>query len=220
MTHPPAWQAPLALDDVLAALRARNFARGVVAATPSSPDPALSERILVYAFAGDRLSAMLDAWIEPAGVEPLRIAIGADPGGSDAMYQSAAEYVWALGADDLRLWRREALVGRFSAAECRVRTSPLGSWAAIPTSEIASVHGFLSPAWTERGIRLERSAGRGIGVARKRSFGPLFDPTYDAIDLTCETGWLVELARAIAAAIGIPVSFDADLGPEGSHRLG
>lgn len=208
---PPPWQAPLALDTALAALRSRNFARGLVATTPSSPDPAVSERILVYGFTGDRLSSMLDAWIEPGDVEPLRLAIGADQGRSDAMCRSPAEYVWTLGASELRLWRKGILAGQFSAAECRVRRGRIRSWAAIPAREIVSVHGFVSPGWTERGIRLERSAGRVITVARKRSFGPLFDPTYDAIDLTCETAWLLELARAMAAATGIPVSFDADL---------
>jgi hypothetical protein len=127
------------------------------------------------------------------------------PGELDFMAKTDWKLAWTEAPAPFHLVARERDGCKVESAACL-----LGS-RSIPRPEIVSVHAFLEQGWLERGVALRLRSGEELDVARDRDEFVAIDPTYDGINLMCDTSWVLSLGRSLAAALGVPFTRHEDL---------
>lgn len=186
----------------------------VIAKGQYSPDPRQSERFLVFSGHAS-LNKRADVWMTADGFSELRASLGErhvlSVGECDCMYATRPVLVWAEVQDELRLWKRGTLVGRFSEKEVRVRPSAFGKWIVLETGSLQACRGFLADDWFERGVVLVKKDDSRLVVARKRELSVLLDPTYSEWDLMADAAWVGSLAGAIGRKSRVEMQLDEGL---------
>lgn len=205
-------ETPMNHAEVLSKLRAADTKLPVIVKGQYSPDPMKAERILVFDENGNRLLNVLDAWITPETYQQVIASFSgiARPrfGSCSAMAGTKPKYIWAVRDKELRLWHSRALVARFTPQQCLIRRRFVGSWSKLPISEFNFVHAFVSTTWVRREVVLESDDGRNIVIARAMDLMPIIDPTYDGLDVMCDTSWARSLAESISVATAIPLKLN------------
>lgn len=208
-------QSPSTVEAVLKTLGPGPRRRFVVVGAQYSPDPQQAVRVLIFSRIGPYLWKAADVWLTPEAyaelLARLRAICEVAVGLCDAMYATAARYVWATVRDELHVWHRRRLVARFSAQYAVLRNRAGLIWSRYPVTAFKSCRGYVSATWYKRGVALERSLGRKLVVASATESMALIDPTYDGIDLMGDASWVGDLARAISNATCLPLKLDEGL---------
>lgn len=169
--------------------------------------------VLALAEAGPPVP-LWEGFLPKAGLDELRTRLAASgvafPGELDFMYATAWRYAWTVPPAPCWLVDGEGTVVRTLASDVLVRTTD-GRKVAIARSAIARVHADLSDDWALRTVAFECDGGERLEVAREEDPFVYFDPTYDGINLFCDTAWAVQLARALATALALPINLHPDL---------
>lgn len=211
----PPPQLPRETAHILQRLARLGLKSLVVAKGQYSPYPRESERVLFFAEKNDRLKPLLDTWLPPrvyqAVLDALPAGISVAIGSCSAMALNKPAHVWASKGRDLHLWKRGRLVGKFGSQHSELRCGWTGKWRSIPNAELSCAHGFLSPNWLQRGVKLCRKDGQCYMAAHARDPIVFIDPTYDNMDLVCDASWVPDLAKSVAFATGLAVQLDFPL---------
>ncbi len=202
-------ERPIDAEAAVAALAAGSAGGSVpllVAVGQYSPRPSVSERVAVFALPDSAPAVLLDAWVATPEIPRLAERLGARRGEWDAMYRTGWEFAWTVDGAPFGLWDTLGRVAWQEEDGLRFRQGP-----PLPRHQIREAHAFVEPDWGHRGVRLETAAGEPRHVARR--FEPMagLDPTYDTFDLVCDASWAVSIARALGAALGVPVRADEPL---------
>jgi hypothetical protein len=193
---------PLDTAAALAAMRDVPATPLLVAVGQYSPDPRVAERVGVLAVDGHP-KLLLDEWVVPSEIPRLTESLAARRGGWDVMAATDWERAWTADGAPFVLWDRKGRVAWQEGGGIRFRDGP-----SLAISSLRGVHAFVDADWRRRGVRLEPAAGQPLLLAQASEPLVELDPTYDAFNLICDASWAVELARSLAAAIGVPVKVD------------
>ena len=174
-----------------------------------------SERVLIFRRQNDSVRQIADIWLSEQAVEQLTAYFEAAPGNleahCDAMYATAHKYLWVDDGEELLLWHKRSLVGRFNTQKIHLKRRFPRGWLYLPVSQIESCLGFLSYDLIKRGVAIHTHSGKQIVIASKRELGVIFDPTYAEIEMMFNTSWLYALARAIEQKTRVPLKLDEGL---------
>lgn len=200
---------------VLATLCARKLASVIVACGQYSPAPQSAERTLFFEESRGRLRPLLDVWLAPEAhgeiLQALRGKARVATGACSALYTGKPSIVWADCGDELRLWRHGRLAARFSPRETAVRRWLIGPWKTYSNARFIAAHGFLSPSWLHRGVRLHGANRATVPIASMLDPIVFLDPAYRERDLAFDASWVRSLAGAISDVTSIPLKLDFPL---------
>lgn len=168
-----------------------------------SPIDAPCDRVGVFAAEGERLALLADVWVRTDERAELLAAFArrgdARAGAWDVLFATAWTHAWTEDGGPFVLWTPEGASARVEDRGLWRRVEGLVARAAIEAVEVR-----LSADWSLRSVVV---VGRGgpWAVAEEVSQMPAIDPTYDGIDLMVDLGWLLQVGRALAAGLGVPV---------------
>jgi phosphonate transport system substrate-binding protein len=111
----------------------------------------------------------------------------------------AGEHIWVIDDDGVLIWRH----GSLTAAGNDGRLT-LADESEVASHAVSSVASFVDEWWIERGVRLNLANGSQVVVAAERRLIALADPAYDVDRLIAEAGWAIDLAKGLAAWLGVP----------------
>lgn len=171
-------------------------------------DPTLV-RVHCHALIYGRLWCFWSGWVDLA---KLRVDLTSNgkqvqviAGKSDAMSATSPVYVWAKIYNVLHCWKNGTLVFKGGAAGIKVAKAH-----DIPLSHIQAISCDISQDWSRRTISVVTANGK-IELASRTEWSVQFDPTYDGVDLLCDSSWLLALGRAIADTLDLPLIVHPDL---------
>ena len=204
--------ASLVLDELEPSLREPRVL--LLAQGEYSPSPSTARRWFVLGVGEDGARELGSAWlvdVEHAHLfEALRSEHHVVEGTCDAMYATSWTLAWTKALPgSCRVWSRSGL-------RCLVGDGSV-EWARglhrLPVEKVEAVEGFVDEDWVRRELRLRlRGGGRRIRLARVDESVAALDPTYGAFELICDAAWLMDLARELAEALGVPADCHEELG--------
>jgi phosphonate transport system substrate-binding protein len=110
----------------------------------------------------------------------------------------AGEHIWAIDDEGVLVWRHGSLATAGSDGRLTLEDE-----SEVASHEISSVASFVDEWWIERGVRLDLADGSQIVVAAERRLIALADPGYSRDSLIAEAGWAIDLAKGLAAWLGV-----------------
>ncbi len=162
--------------------------------------------LVVDPHAENKPHVIWDRFLPTPAITPLCEALRAYAreaclGEFDTMYGTPWGYAWTTPPNVFRLYDEQGLLLAVrDGAVCFRRQNTM---ALIPLQDIVQAVGWLSPDWSERGVRLDLREGPPLMVAEKTEYMAHLDPTYDGIDLMCDAAWVGQLGNAIATGLGV-----------------
>ena len=206
-------QSPVPCDHILSLLRKARKGPLLLCHGTYSPNPAVSERILIFEVSTGRLKRVFDGWLRTEDSIKFKSIAGEFivKAECDAMCASPAKFVWATLEGVLVIWRNLQPTARIGVEVVELRTR-VGHWKPFATREFTMCHAFLSDSWATRGVRLRRRRKKSVVVAKRIEALSFLDPTYDGLALMAETAWVSCLASAVASATGLPLKVHKYLG--------
>lgn len=209
---PPLSALVRSIDEIEVDLRQRAGDPGaplVLAEGDLSPEPDVARRWFALEAKEEAITELLSFWIRTGEHDALVsrfpgrvIALG----NCDAMYATPWEHVWYAEGGRLHVWGREPSVHVIADAAQLV----LGD-RVIERARIARLHRGLSSGWGEHWVDLVTTDGEVVRLFSKREDFAFVDPTYDGIDLLCDSAWAGDIARALAGVLGVEVTRHPDL---------
>jgi len=122
----------------------------------------------------------------------------------DTMVATPWALAWTIDPGPFVLWDEDGVRLRVAGATIARRDGP-----DVATATVGSVVAALSPDWFTRSVELVPLVGEPVVAARTDEPMARIDPTYDYICLTFDASWAVQLARALASAVGVPADCTA-----------
>lgn len=123
------------------------------------------------------------------------------PGEFDTMYGTPWSYAWTTPPNAFRLYDEKGLL--FAVQDDTVVLRREQIMTVVHLRDVVQVVGWLSPDWSERGVRLDLQQGKQLLVAERTEPMAYLDPTYDGIDLMCDASWVGQLGKTMATGIGV-----------------
>lgn len=87
----------------------------------------------------------------------------------------------------------------------------VGPWKKYSNARFVAAHGYLSPSWLHRGVRLHGAGRATVPIARMLDPIVFLDPAYRQEDLASDASWVRDLASAISDVTSIPLTLDSAL---------
>lgn len=197
-------------EEIAASIQARlQGASVVVGPGQYSPYPN-NERVTVLVVdhhAENKPHVIWDRFLPTLTIAPLCEALRAYarevfPGEFDTMYGTPWAYAWTTSPNAFRLYDEQGLLFAVQNDSFVLRYESV--LVTVSLEEIVQVVGWLSPDWSERGIRLDLRDGKPLMIAERTEAMAQLDPTYDGIDLMCDAAWVGRLGKAMAKGLGVP----------------
>jgi hypothetical protein len=167
----------------------------LVAVAGYSPAPREVERVTVIDVER-RPHVRADAWLAPAEIEALATALGARSGETDAMYATEWSLAWTTGADAC-VWNRRGRQAWIDGGRFHIEGDAL---------DVIAVEAYVERDMVERGVSVVLASGQRRVLARQHEPMAAIDPSYDGLDLLADATWARSLAKAIADALGVPLT--------------
>ncbi|HZU97659.1 MAG TPA: hypothetical protein VFF73_13245, partial [Planctomycetota bacterium] len=128
------------------------------------------------------------------------------PGELDFMHATPWAYAWTVAPAPFHLVEPGRHVARVEGHDLVLADRT------IARIDIASVDVSLSKDWAIRKVVLVLRSGERVDVATQTDEIVYADPTYDGINLMCETSWASHLGRSLAAALGVSCTVAEGIG--------
>jgi len=176
-----------------------------------SPSPSTARRWFVIAVDTERPEELAVVWLEEAQRERLEAELRSrhevTEGMCDAMYATDWKICWTRAhPGSCRVWKRDGLCCEVDGERLRWDEQSLSA------GEVDAVEGYVSGNWSERELRLRLRDGQKVLLEKQKDWRGSLDPTYDALNLWCDAAWLMDSARALAEALGVPAECHEERG--------
>lgn len=196
-------------EEIAASIQTRLQGTSVVVGPGQYSPYANNERVIVLVVehhAEKKPHVIWDRFLPTLAIAPLCEALRAYAreaclGEFDTMYGTPWGYAWTTPPNAFRLYDEQGLLFAVQNDSFVLRYESV--LVTVSLEEIVQVVGWLSPDWSERGIRLDLRDGKPLMIAQKIEDMAHLDPTYDGIDLMCDASWVGQLGTAMAKGLGV-----------------
>jgi hypothetical protein len=169
----------------------------LVAVGQYSPAPHEVERAFVIDVEREP-SVLADLWMAPAEIAALATALGARRAETDAMYATAWQLAWTVGTGAC-VWDHRGKRAWIERGRLHVERD------AIAIADVRAVEVYLKHGAVQRGVRVLLASGERRVIAKQHDPIVALDPTYDDLQLFCDTAWARSLGGSLAGALGVPL---------------
>ena len=149
--------------------------------------------VLIFSMAGGKPRLLTDLIVPEAQASVSKERIRESRVATGLFHPRHVGWFWSATPERFRLWSPDRIVLEGKAGRLQL---PDGTF--LDITEVAGVEPYVTPNWSERGVRLVTGDGGTVTVASDTSCIAEVDPTYDDDLLEWDTGWARLLARTIA----------------------